>query len=111
MFLLRHMGCRGRQPLHAHRQASGLIVGAGVPDGPFPRTKNKEMYIPFEIYISLFILFSGGAFYLPAFFFLAAETVTVTAAADRVNRAAHRAKLLLSPVCTFVRMGISAFSV
>ena len=94
------------------RRCFGLrLVGAGVPDGPFPRRKNKEMYIPFGIYISLFILFSGGAFYLPAFFFLAAETVTVTAAADRVNRAAHRAKLLSSPVGTFVRLEISAFSV
>ena len=39
------------------------------------------------------------------------QTVTVTAVADRVNRAAHRAKLLSSPVGTFVRLEISAFSV
>ena len=30
-----HRGCRGRQPLHSHRQSSSLVVGAGVPDGPF----------------------------------------------------------------------------
>ena len=32
------------------------LVGAGVPDGPFPRTKNKEMYIRLKVYISLFII-------------------------------------------------------
>ena len=79
--------------------------------GPFPGTKNKEMYIPFGICISLFVLFSGGLSYRLAFFFLPAETVTVTAAADRENRAAHRAKLLLSPVFTVPSFGISAFSV
>ena len=92
-------------------RTSGMIVGAGVPDGPFPGTKNKEMHIPFGIYISLFVLFSGGLSYRLAFFFLPAETVTVTAAADRVNRAAHRAKLLLSPVFTVPSFGISTFSV
>ena len=102
------MGCRGRQPLHAHRRTSGLIVGAGVPDGPFPGTKNKEMYIPFGIHIS-FLFFS--MLYLLAFFFLLTFTVVITAAAERVNRAAHRAKLLSSPEGTLVRMGISAFSV
>ena len=91
------------------RRCFGLrLVGAGVPDGPFPRRKNKEMYIPFGIHISLLFFI---VLYFSAFFFLAAETVTVTAAADRVNRAAHRAKLLSSPVGTFVRLEISAFSV
>ena len=53
---------RGRldgRGIKAPHQGEALVraklVGAGVPDGPFPRTKNKEMYIPFGIYISLFI--------------------------------------------------------
>ena len=36
------MGCRGRQPLHPHYRTSGLIVGAGVPDGPVPSTCHSE---------------------------------------------------------------------
>ena len=66
--------------------------------------QKKEMYIPFGIYISFFI-------YLSAFFFLLTVAVVITAAADRVNRAAHRAKLLSSPEGTLVRTGISVFSV
>ena len=72
------------------------------------RPKNKEMYIPFGIHIS-FLFFS--MLYLLAFFFLLTVAVVITAAADRVNRAAHRAKLLSSPEGTLVRTGISAFSV
>ena len=30
-FLLRHKGCRGRQPLHSYRHFSVLVVGAGAP--------------------------------------------------------------------------------
>ena len=124
----------------------GSVVGAGVPDGPFPspchseersdeesRERNaprnhtgsftsfrmtecfvrqfiqkKEMYIPFGIHIS-FLFFS--MLYLLAFFFLLTVAVVTTAAADRVNRAAHRAKLLSSPLGTLVRTGISVFSV
>ena len=84
--------CRGRRPRRPFSQ----------------NKKNKEMYTPFGIHISLlfFILL-----YFSAFFRLPMVAVAVTAAADRVNRAAHRAKLLSSPVGTFVRMGISAFSV
>ena len=100
---------RGKKaPPQGEALVRAKLVGAGVPDGPFPRTKNKEMYTPFGIHISLlfFILL-----YFSAFFRLHMVAVAVTAAADRVNRAAHRAKLLSSPVGTFVRMGISAFSV
>ena len=68
----------------------------------------KEMYIPFGIHIS-FLFFS--MLYLLAFFFLLTVAVVTTAAADRVNRAAHRAKLLSSPLGTLVRLGISVFSV
>ena len=43
-FLLRHKGCRGRQPLHSYRHFSVLVVGAGAPDGPYagPGRKPKE---------------------------------------------------------------------
>ena len=107
-------GAAKKAPHQGEALVRAKLVGAGVPDGPFPRTKKQGNVYPFKgihflVYYMPFI--SGDLSYRPAFFFLAAVAVAVTAAADRVNRAAHRAKLLSSPVGTFVRMGISAFSV
>ena len=107
-------GCGTKAPHQGEALVRAKLVGAGVPDGPFPRTKKQGNVYPFKgihflVYYMPFI--SGDLSYRPAFFLFPAKAVAVTAAADRVNRAAHRAKLLSSPVGTFVRMGISAFSV
>ena len=49
-------GAAKKAPHQGEALVRAKLVGAGVPDGPFPRTKNKEMYIRLKVYISLFII-------------------------------------------------------